>query len=131
MKEKEVKKMPEFGGVEGYEDVERVLTLAHDQTARGKGRERHANNRPFNGQPIMEIPKMMEGIAGLGGLVYQIQKKSNEAVGMARRTEFEAAKKELLGAIIYTVAAYLHIEREEGLEGDSLKQLQTREVNHD
>lgn len=106
-----VEKMPEFGGVEGYDDLERVLTLAYDQSARGKGAERHAKKRPLQDQPISTIPEMLGAREGLGGLTYQVIKKTQESVGMANRGNTAAAKAELLGAIVYAAAAYLHIER--------------------
>jgi len=97
--------------VAGYEDLKRVLLLAYDQSARGKGKDRHARKRPFNLQPITIIPELLGSYEGLGGLVYQVIKKSQESVGMASRDRTEAAKAELLGAIVYAAAAYLHIER--------------------
>ena len=103
-------KMPQFGGVDGYYDLERVLTLAYDQSARGKGKERHAKSRPFESQPIRTIPEMLGAREGLGGLAYQVIKKVQESVGMTNRHRTTAAKAELLGAIVYAAAAYLHIE---------------------
>lgn len=108
-----VEKMPDFGGVAGYEDLERVLTLAYDQSARGKGAERHARGQEFENQPIRTIPLMLGAHEGIGGLAYQIIKKTQESVGMTARGNTAHAKKELLGAIVYAAAAYLHIEHYE------------------
>lgn len=91
---------------DGYEDLQRVLQLAFDQSANGKGKERHANDLPFNEQPIMQIGRMV----GVGGHTYQICKKAQEATGMVNRGALEAAKAEMLGAIVYAAAAYLLIE---------------------
>lgn len=93
-------------GVAGYEDLARILDRAYDQSARGKGRERHANDKPFRQQPIMEIARMV----GLGGHAYQICKKTQEAVGMANRGDSAAAIAEFYGAIVYSAAAVLLIE---------------------
>lgn len=95
--------------VKGYEPLARVLALAYDQSAKGKGKERHANDKAFDRQPILEIARMV----GVGYHAGQIQKKVQEATGMAARKEFGAAKAELLGAIVYAAAAYLYVEEQE------------------
>ena len=96
-----------FGDVKGYETLASALTAAYDQAARGKGKERHSgDNKPFDTQPIFEIPRMV----GVGGLTYQVMKKAQEATSMSGRHEYDAAKKEMLGAIVYAAAAYLFIE---------------------
>lgn len=97
-------------GVPGYEGLARVLGLAYEQSAKGKGRERHANARPFLKQPIMEIGRMLSSTCD--GELYQIMKKVQEASGMIARRNPEAAQAELLGAIVYAAAAYLLIEEE-------------------
>ena len=97
--------------VEGYEPLARVLGLAYDQSAKGKGKERHANARPFAKQPIMEIGRMLGSTAD--GEMYQIIKKVQEASNMVARGNAPAAKAELLGAIVYAAATYLLIEESE------------------
>lgn len=97
-------------GVPGYEGLARVLGLAYEQSAVGKGKERHANARPFVKQPIMEIGRMLSSTCD--GELYQIMKKVQEASGMIARRNPEAAQAELLGAIVYAAAAYLLIEEE-------------------
>lgn len=99
------------GGVPGYEPLARVLGLAYDQSAKGKGKERHANARPFVKQPIMEIGRMLGSTAD--GEMYQIIKKVQEASNMVARGNAPAAKAELLGAIVYAAATYLLIEESE------------------
>lgn len=95
--------------VPGYEPLRRVLEEAYNQSARGKGRERHAHEKPFLQQPIMEIGRMV----GVGGHTYQISKKAQEATTMASRSQHAAAKAELLGVIVYAAAAFLLIEESE------------------
>lgn len=97
------------GGVAGYEPLARVLEAAYDQSARGKGKERHANARPFMRQPIMEIGRMV----GSGYQIGQIMKKVQEAKGMADRGNHQAAKAELLGAIVYSAAAFMLLDEQE------------------
>lgn len=99
------------GGVPGYEPLARVLGLAYDQSAKGKGKERHANARPFDKQPIMEIGRMLGSVCD--GEMYQVIKKVQEASNMVARGNASAAKAELLGAIVYSAAAYLLIEESE------------------
>lgn len=93
----------------GYEPLAMILQEALDQSQRGKGKERHANDRTFTRQPLMEIGRMV----GLGYPTGQASKKIQEAVGMFNRGEADRAVNELLGAIIYSAAAILLI-REQG-----------------
>jgi hypothetical protein len=90
----------------GYERLARVLQEAHDHAAKTKGKERHANGKSFDQQPIMVIPRSQGTPAGQ---IYQIQKKAGEALGMFSRAKDEAAIAELLGVINYAAAAILHI----------------------
>jgi len=101
-----------------YAPLHRVLMLAYQQSAFGKGKDRHANDKPFMQQPIMEITRMH----GLGFTTGQASKKGQEAVGMASRLEHEAAKRELLGAIVYLAAAYLYVDETQGSTVDSKDQ---------
>lgn len=87
--------------VEGYEPLRDALQEAYDQSARGKGVQRHANGRDFDRQPIMEIGRMV----GPGFQLGQAMKKIQEASGMINRAEGGAAIRELLGAIVYAAAA--------------------------
>lgn len=99
------------GDVPGYGPLARILSLAYDQSAKGKGKERHANARPFEKQPIMEIGRMLGSTCD--GEMYQVIKKVQEASNMVARGNTEGAKAELLGAIVYSAAAYLLIEESE------------------
>lgn len=89
-----------------YAPLQLVLQRAFDQAAFGKGRERHANDKPFLQQPIMEITRMH----GLGFTTGQAAKKAQEAIGMMLRGEHYAAERELLGAIVYLAAACIHVQ---------------------
>lgn len=87
---------------EGYDSLERVLALALQQASEGKGRERHANDKPFDRQPMLEIGRMV----GPGFCLGQAIKKAQES----SRMNSDAAKRELLGAINYLAGAYLLLE---------------------
>lgn len=89
-----------------YGELERILKLAFDQAANGKGRERHAMGpvgfRPWDRQPILENARQV----GPGGPALQIMKKAQESVTMAGNKNFAGAKAEALGAIVYAAALY-------------------------
>lgn len=87
----------------GYESLADVLERAFKQAAEGKGRERHANDLPFDKQPMQLIADKR----GVGFLLGQADKKSEEAMGLPT----ERAVAELLGAINYIAGAIIFIER--------------------
>ena len=89
-----------------YAALSRSLSAAYNQAAAGKGKERHANGKAFDRQPIMEIARMV----GPGYQLGQAMKKAQEASGMLSRNEPDRAQAELLGAINYLAAAWLLIE---------------------
>jgi len=91
----------------GYEPLSGVLQLALNQAQYGKGKERHANSKPFLQQPIMKIGRMV----GIGYNLGQAMKKSQEAM---RLPTIEAQQAELLGAINYLASAYLILEEQNG-----------------
>lgn len=97
-------------GTPGYESLTHALAAAHAQSSKGKGKERHANDKPFDQQPIMEIGRMV----GPGYQIGQAMKKGQEAMGMRERGERDRARAELLGAIVYMAAAWLLIGEEQG-----------------
>lgn len=101
--------------VEGYEQLARVLKMAYDQSANGKGRERHGQGLPFHEQAINSIPRLLRSGA-IGASTYQTIKKTQEAIGMFERGDHAAAKAEILGSIIYAVATILTIEATEKTE---------------
>ena len=88
-----------------YEPLKRVLRLAYSQASTGKGKDRHANGKAFNDQPIMEIGRMV----GMAYQTGQAIKKAQESHGMVSRGQYSAAQAELLGAINYLAAAFLLI----------------------
>lgn len=88
-----------------YDKLRAVLDAAYKQSANGKGRERHANGRDFDRQPILEIARMV----GPGYQVGQAMKKGQEAIGMIARGDYDAAVQELLGAIVYSAACVVLI----------------------
>jgi hypothetical protein len=99
--------IPEMN-IPGYENLARILTNAYDQSAAGKGKERHSKGsaNPFDKQRIMAIGRDV----GTGGHAFQICKKTQEANDMVARGGYAAARHELLGAIVYAAAMVMLIE---------------------
>lgn len=93
-----------------YAALAAALHAAFAQASAGKGRERHANGKPFDTQPIMEIGRMV----GPGYQIGQAMKKGQEAMGMLSRNEHARARAELLGAIVYMAAAWNLMNELEG-----------------
>ena len=89
----------------GYEALAFELQTAYDQSAHGKGKARHANDRPFDRQPILELGRLY----GPGFAAGQAAKKTQEALGMLARGETAAALAELSGAIVYTAAVAVRV----------------------
>ena len=90
----------------GYETLAAVLREAYDQAATGKGAERHANDLPFHEQPMQQIARRR----GLGFLLGQVDKKTEEAQGMLERGERAAWRREILGAINYLAGALIFVD---------------------
>ncbi len=86
----------------GYEILAEALQAALDQAQHGKGRERHANNRPFTEQTIMETTRAH----GIGFPLGQAEKKIRESHRLST-TDRKIA--ELRGAIVYIAAAILAV----------------------
>jgi hypothetical protein len=89
----------------GYESLSSVLHRAFDQAAKGKGAARHANNLPFDRQPMQSISALLNSP---DGLLYQAMKKIQES----KRLDKDAQVRELLGAINYIAGAVIFLERE-------------------
>lgn len=85
--------------VPGYEILRAALEAAYDQAARGKGKERHANDLGFGDQPICTLNRMQGSVHGA---TYQVMKKVQESA----RLPVPRARTELLGAIVYAAAAW-------------------------
>lgn len=92
----------------GYEKLADVLERAYDQAARGKGKERHADNDPFHEQ-VMQIGARK---FGTGALLFQAFKKSEES----QRLPHDRAIAELLGAINYLAGAVIAMEAKAAAE---------------
>lgn len=84
-----------------YADLREILNQALHQSMSGKGKERHANGKPWTDQPINTITDAV----GIGFPMGQAIKKITEARGMMDRGNTDAARAEILGAIVYAAAA--------------------------
>lgn len=89
----------------GYEKLADVLQRAYDQAAHGKGKERHAQERPFHQQPMQAVIQLH----GVGFATGQASKKASEAL---RLPTLERQVAELLGAIVYLSGAVIALEAE-------------------
>lgn len=92
-----------------YDALRAVLDEAFNQSAHGKGKERHANDLPFEQQPILQVARTV----GAGFPSGQAIKKIGEAMGMANRGETDRAVHELLGAIVYTAATIIYLREQQ------------------
>ena len=90
--------------VPGYESLRRALDEAYEQAAYGKGAERHGNGQRFDQQPMQHL--IFDH--GLGFATGQAAKKASEALGM----DHSAARRELLGAIVYLAGAIVWMDRQ-------------------
>lgn len=93
--------------VKGYESLHSVLSEALHQAQSGKGAERHANSKPFDDQPMQTIAERR----GIGFLLGQVDKKTEEAQGMLERGEIGAWEREILGAINYLAGSIIHVRK--------------------
>ena len=92
----------------GYDGLFNVLTRALHQAQDGKGKERHAQpGQAFEDQPIIQIGRMV----GMGFQNGQAIKKMVEAQGMLARGDYNAAEREVLGAINYLAAVVIEINQ--------------------
>lgn len=89
--------------VPGYDTLSNVLIRAYNQAAKGKGKERHAQAKPFDQQPMQALI----ALNGLGFATGQAGKKAQEAL----RMEPDKAIHELLGAIVYIAGTIIAIEK--------------------
>lgn len=92
-----------------YIVLAQTLHEAWKQSARGKGSERHGNGQPFTEQPLFKITSLM----GIGFPAGQAAKKTQEAQTFFLNGKPDAAKAELLGAIVYLAALYIFIDEAE------------------
>ena len=92
----------------GYEHLAAVLKDAYAQAAFGKGKERHANDLPFDHQPMQAISRLLGNPTGM---TYQVCKKVVEAMNMK---DHAARRRELLGAIVYLAGVIVYEDNENG-----------------
>ena len=90
----------------GYEALESVLDAALEQAAAGKGKERHAQDKPFDEQPMQLISDLLDSDTGMA---FQAAKKIQESM----RMPFAQAERELLGAIVYTAGIIIRLRKKE------------------
>jgi hypothetical protein len=93
-----------------YIRLEEILEGAYNQSASGKGKERHSNGEAFEEQQICEIARRLKEGGIIAGPLYQAVKKCYEACRLLMTKGKEAAIIELRGAIVYISAAILLIE---------------------
>lgn len=98
--------------VKGYEKLVAVYQDAHDQAAKGKGDERHANGQPFHEQRMQQISGLLRSS---DGMAFQAIKKLTEGLQFEDHARREA---ELLGALNYItgIVIYYRELRANGLE---------------
>jgi hypothetical protein len=87
-----------------YKNLTEVLDKAFLQASKGKGKERHANDKPFDDQPIMWIEEHFKSFQ-LGQAVKKIHESQNLPVARAIS--------ELYGAIVFLAAHVIYLEKEE------------------
>lgn len=110
--------------VKGYESLANVLERAFDQAATGKGSERHAQDLPFEQQPMQKLIDLY----GPGFALGQAAKKAQESQRLPAGRDVA----ELLGAINYLAGAVIALERGrlvKQFDGESNAELAARIVD--
>lgn len=90
--------------MEDYDSLSKILAEAYEQAAGGKGKARHGTGKPFDEQPMQMISELLGSNTGCA---FQAVKKIQEASRLDRK----AARKELLGAIVYTAGAIIYLDK--------------------
>jgi len=98
------------GRTNQYDTLALELQFALDQAKSGKGKERHADDEPFENQKICVITRWVKNSIA-APLLYQVIKKAAESA----RMEPEHALHELDGVINYAAAAKIIIR--ESIDG--------------
>lgn len=98
----------------GYEQLEAILNEALEQAAAGKGKERHANERSFEDQPMQLVSKLT---GDNHGLAFQAIKKVQESL----RLPDDRAERELLGAINYIAGMIIYLREAANLNAVDCK----------
>ena len=88
--------------VKGYEKLVAVYQDAHDQAAKGKGDERHANGQPSHEQRMQQISGLLRSS---DGMAFQAIKKLTEGLQFEDHARREA---ELLGALNYIAGIVIY-----------------------
>jgi len=86
-----------------YAELRRVMWLAYDHAAVGKGEIRHGDDQPFQEQ----ISAVITRLVGIGYPLGQACKKYNES----QRLDKEAAIAEIFGAINYLYLTVMELEK--------------------
>lgn len=96
----------------GYEQLGDVLDMALHQAAFGKGKERHANNKPFHEQDIIDITAKV----GTGFTKGQAIKKIIESGKLGTLKGVDAEIHELVGAMNYIAATVIVLQKTQNTE---------------
>lgn len=104
--------------VKGYEKLVAVYQAAHDQAAKGKGDERHANGQPFHEQRMQQISGLLRSS---DGMAFQAIKKLTEGLQFEDHARREA---ELLGALNYIAGIVIYYRE---LRGRGLDPVRVRD----
>lgn len=94
---------------DGYEALRDEFVAAVEQASGGKGKERHANDQPFDQQPILAITRLLDGHP-CAALAYQIIKKTIEAGRLVRLRGTDAAVAETYGVMNYAGAMAIRLK---------------------
>ena len=94
-----------------YYELESTLDDAYEQASSGKGKERHANENPYEDQVICQVQRLLKGHP-FGGHAYQVIKKTIEAGRLYDLGRKDEAYAEILGAINYSCATGILIKEE-------------------
>jgi hypothetical protein len=91
----------------GYDGLRAILLDAYNQSAKGKGKERHATEgTPWHEQPMVAD---LHALGSMHASIFQARKKSLEAC----RLDYHRARCDLLGAIVYLAAAVRWLDDQE------------------
>jgi hypothetical protein len=89
-----------------YLDFFSVLFRAYEQTAIGKGADRHGGSIPWDEQPLRTELQLQDHP---GFAIGQARKKLLESLRLSRLSP-TSAKREVLGAIVYAVALFQYYD---------------------
>jgi len=94
--------------MDDYKGLFNVLMDAYLQASVGKGKERHAEDKPFEDQDICREARDI----GLAGPIFQARKKCKEALRLVELGRPDQAVTDLLGAINYIAATVIVIREQ-------------------